>query len=416
MIAKDFKRTRLSCYAAYLSMASIFSLPPMLFITFHEMYGVSYTLLGTLVLINFCTQLSIDLVFSFFSKHFNIKKTVRLMPVLTTIGMTLYALSPAIFGENVYIGLVIGTIIFSVSAGLSEVLLSPVVAAIPGATDKDMSMLHSLYAWGVLMVVCISSLFFNVFGRENWVYLTLFLAVLPLIACILFCTSPFPEMNVSHGDSNAQGKVKNKSKGLLLCVACIFFGSAAENSMTNWISSYMENALDIPKTVGDILGMAVFAVLLGLGRTLYAKYGKNISNVLLAGMAGSVVCYLIAGLSSNVVLSFLACILTGMCTSMLWPGTLILMEEKIPAPGVAAYALMAAGGDFGASVAPQIIGVVVDKVAESNLALNLSTTLSMSVEQISMKAGMLVAAIFPIIGVFLLLFIRKYFNKTKTSA
>ena len=416
MIAKDFKRTRLSCYAAYLSMASIFSLPPMLFITFHEMYGVSYTLLGTLVLINFCTQLSIDLVFSFFSKHFNIKKTVRIMPVLTTIGMVIYALSPAIFGENVYIGLVIGTIIFSVSAGLSEVLLSPVVAAIPGATDKDMSMLHSLYAWGVLMVVCISSLFFNVFGRENWVYLTLFLAVLPLIACFLFCTSPFPEMNVSHGDGNAQGKVKNKSKGLLLCVACIFFGSAAENSMTNWISSYMETALDIPKTVGDILGMAVFAVLLGVGRTLYAKYGKNISNVLLAGTAGSVVCYLIAGLSSNVVLSFLACILTGMCTSMLWPGTLILMEEKIPAPGVAAYALMAAGGDFGASVAPQLIGVVVDKVAESEAALSLSTTLSMSVEQISMKAGMLTAAIFPIIGVFLLLFIRKYFNKTKTSA
>lgn len=412
MISKDFKRTRLSCYFAYLSMASIFSLPPMLFITFHEMYNVSYTLLGTLVLINFCTQLSIDLIFSFFSKYFNIKKTVRIMPVLTTIGMTFYALSPVIFPNNIYIGLVIGTVIFSVSAGLSEVLLSPVVAAIPGATDKDMSMLHSLYAWGVLMVVCISSLFFNAFGRENWMYLTLFFAALPLIACFLFCTSPFPEMNISHGDST-EGKVKNKSKGLLLCVACIFFGSAAENSMTNWISSYMENALNIPKTVGDILGMAVFAVLLGLGRTLYAKYGKNISNVLLAGMAGSVVCYLVAGLSGNVILSFLACILTGMCTSMLWPGTLILMEEKIASPGVAAYALMAAGGDFGASVAPQLIGVVVDKVAESNLALNLSTTLSMSTEQISMKAGMLVAAIFPIIGVFLLLFIRRYFNKVK---
>ncbi len=414
MIAKEFKKTRLACYTAYLSMASIFSLPPMLFVTFHEMYGVSYTLLGTLVLINFCTQLSIDLIFSFFSKHFNIKKTVRIMPVLTTIGMTLYALSPVIFQNNIYIGLVLGTIIFSVSAGLSEVLLSPVVAAIPGSTDKDMSMLHSLYAWGVLMVVCISSLFFNIFGRENWVYLTLFLAMLPLIACFLFCTSAFPDMNISHGE-NAQGKVKNKSKGLLLCVACIFFGSAAENSMTNWISTYMENALDISKTVGDILGMAVFAMLLGLGRTLYAKYGKNISNVLLCGMAGSVVCYLIAGLSDNVILSFLACILTGMCTSMLWPGTLILMEEKIPAPGVAAYALMAAGGDFGASVAPQMIGVVVDKVAESEAALSLSTTLSMSVEQISMKAGMLTAAIFPVIGVFLILFIKRYFNKTKTS-
>ncbi len=411
MNAQNFKRPKLSCYFAYLSMASIFSLPPMLFVAFHDMYGVSYTLLGTLVLINFCTQLGIDLIFSFFSKHFNIKKTVRIMPVLTTIGMTVYALSPMIFPENVYIGLLIGTVIFSVSAGLSEVLLSPVVAAIPGSTDKDMSLLHSLYAAGVLMVVGINSLFFILFGKENWMYLTLFLAALPLIACFMFCSSPFPEMNLSHGEAN-DCKVKNKNKGLFLCVACIFFGSAAENSMTNWISSYMENALNIPKTVGDILGMAVFALLLGLGRILYTKYGKNITAVLTAGMVGAAACYLVAGLSDNIILSFLACIVTGMCTSMLWPGSLILMEEKIPSVGVAAYALMAAGGDFGASIAPQLLGVVVDKVAENKAAIALGAELFVSVEQISMKAGMLVASIFPIIGTILLLYMRKYFSRT----
>lgn len=411
MITGEYKKTKLACSFAYLSTSSVFSLPPMLFMIFHDMYGISFTLLGTLVLINFCTQLLIDLVFSFFSKHFNIKKTVRTMPVITTIGLLLYALSPFIFKSNVYIGLVLGTIIFSVSAGLGEVLLSPVVAAIPGSTDKDMSFLHSLYAWGVMSVVGISTLFFSIFGKENWMYLTLFWAAFPLVSCTAFCLAPFPQMDISHNENKASQK--SRGMGMLLCVGCIFFGSAAENSMTNWISSYMESALQIPKAVGDVVGMAVFAVLLGLGRVLYSKYGKNISNVLLAGMAGSVVCYLVAGLSGNVILSFLACILTGMCTSMLWPGTLILMEEKIPAPGVAAYALMAAGGDFGASVAPQLIGVVVDKVAESEAALSLSTTLSMSVEQISMKAGMLVAAIFPIIGVFLLLFIRKYFNRVR---
>ncbi len=411
MITGKYKKTKLACSFAYLSTSSVFSLPPMLFMTFHNMYGISFTLLGTLVLINFCTQLLIDLIFSFFSKHFNIKKTVRAMPVITTIGLCIYALSPFVFKSNVYIGLVIGTIIFSVSAGLGEVLLSPVVAAIPGSTDKDMSFLHSLYAWGVMSVVGISTLFFSIFGKENWMYLTLFWAAFPLVSCTAFCLAPFPQMDISHNETKASKK--SRGVGLLLCVGCIFFGSAAENSMTNWISSYMESALQIPKAVGDVVGMAVFAVLLGLGRVLYSKYGKNISNVLLAGMAGSVVCYLIAGLSDNVVLSFLACILTGMCTSMLWPGTLILMEEKIPAPGVAAYALMAAGGDFGASVAPQLIGVVVDKVAESDFALNLGITLSTNVEQISMKAGMLVAAIFPIIGVFMLLLVRKYFNKVK---
>ncbi len=411
MQKQNFKKTKLACYFAYLSMSSVFSLPPMLFVTFREMYGVSYTLLGTLVLINFCTQLSVDLIFTFFTKFFNVKKTVRVMPVITTTGLLIYAFSPLLFPDNVYIGLVIGTIIFSVSAGLSEVLISPVIAAIPSETpDKDMAMLHSLYGWGVVSVVVISSIYFSLFGRENWMYLTIFLALLPIIASVLFCTSPMPKMSVS-GEKTSKTKAKNRSKGLILCVICIFLGSAAENSMTNWISGYMENALNIPKAVGDILGMAVFALLLSITRNVYAKYGKNISIMLLTGMVGAFVCYLVAGLVNGVVLPFLACVLMGVFTSMLWPGTLILMEEKVPNPGIAAYALMAAGGDFGASIAPQLLGVVVDKVSESNFALSLSQNLSLSVEQIGMKAGMLVASLFPFLGMFLLVYIIKKLKK-----
>lgn len=122
--------------------------------------------------------------------------------------------------------------------------------------------------------------------------------------------------------------------------------------MTNWISVYAEKALGIPKIWGDIFGMSLFAGVLALTRTAYAKYGKNIFRVLTVSMAAAVVCYLTVGLSSNAFLSLAACVAVGISTAMLWPGTLILMEEKIPSAGVAAYALMAAGGDLGASVAP----------------------------------------------------------------
>lgn len=410
----NYSKTKLSCYFAYLSMASIFSLPPILFVTFREMYGISYTLLGTLVLINFCTQLTIDLIFSFFAKYFNIHKTVKIMPLLTSLGLTIYAIIPSLFPQYAYVGLIIGTIIFSISAGLSEVLLSPLVAALPSEhPDKDMSMLHSLFAWGVFSVVIISTIFLNIFGRKNWMYLTVFLAVFPLIASYLFATSPMPEMNLSH-DSNTKSAKKHHF-GLALCVACIFLGSCAENTMSNWISSYMENALHISKTVGDILGMALFATLLGLTRNWYAKYGRNISNFLLGSMIGAVICYLVVGLSGNVIFSFIACVLTGCCTSMLWPGTLILMEEKMPNLGVAAYALMAAGGDFGASIAPQLLGIIVDKVSVSDWASQLGITLSLSSEQIGMKVGMLIAAIFPLFGTILLMFMKKYFKNTQAT-
>ena len=413
MKMRSFSRTKKSCYFAYLSMASVFSLPPLLFVTFRDMYGISYTLLGTLVLINFCTQLTIDLIFSFFTKYFNIHKTVIAMPLITSAGMLIYALVPTFFPDIAYLGLVIGTIVFSVSAGLCEVLISPIVAAIPSDTpDKDMSLLHSLYAWGVMSVVVISTAFLTLIGRENWMFLTLFFAAVPLIASYLFATSPMPELNLSHAAADKKTKnAKEKNIGLVLCIGCIFLGSAAENTMSNWISGYMENALNIPKAWGDICGMALFAVLLGLGRTLYAKYGKNIINTLLVSMIFAFVCYITAGLSQNVIFSFIACVLTGCCTSMLWPGTLIMMEEKIPALGVAAYALMAAGGDFGASVAPQLLGIVVDTVSASDFAINLAEALSLTPEQIGMKAGMLTASLFPFLGTFLVIYIKKYFSK-----
>ena len=161
----DFKRTRNACYFTNVIMASIFTLPPLLFVTFRETYGISYTLLGTLVLINFTTQLLIDLIFTFFTKYFNIKITLRVMPLLTSIGMFIYAFVPMMFPDYAYAGLVVGTVVFSVSAGLSEVLISPVVAAIPSDNpDRDMSRLHSLYAYGVVIVVIVSTLFLRVFG------------------------------------------------------------------------------------------------------------------------------------------------------------------------------------------------------------------------------------------------------------
>ena len=412
-MSAQFKRTKFACYAAYFTMSSIFSLPPILFVTLRETYGISYTLLGTLVLTNFCTQLLVDLIFTVFTKYFNVKLIVRVMPLITSLGLATYALIPWLFPQIAYAGLLIGTVIFSVSAGLSEVLLSPTIAAIPSKNpQRDMSTLHSLYAFGVFTVVVVSTLFLKLCGTENWMYLTLIWAALPVVAAVLFMTSPMPDMSL-HADAEGLQGTKRRSLGLALCVGCIFFGSCAENVMSNWLSGYMETALGIDKALGDILGVAAFAILLGIARISYARFGKRIGRVLLVGMVCATVCYLVAGLATSVVFAFVACILTGLFTSMLWPGSLILMEEKIPHAGVAAFALMAAGGDLGASVAPQLMGIVVDKVSAGELALRLGQRLGMTAEQIGLKAGMLITAIFPAIGTVLLLCTFRYFkNRT----
>ena len=414
MTTPNFKRTKLACYASYFTMSSVFSLPPLLFVTLREMYGISYTLLGTLVLVNFCTQLAIDLSFTFFSRHFNVGFLVRIMPLLTSAGLLLYALSPTLFPNHVYAGLLMGTVIFSVAAGLSEVMLSPMIAAIPSKNPgRDMSLLHSLYAFGVFTVVILSAGFFALFGTERWMYLTMFFAALPIMAAILFMLSPIPDMTPAEQDQTSTKRTWRRTVGLGLCMACIFFGSCAENAMSSWISGFMETVLQMDKAVGDILGMAVFAILLGFVRISYAAYGKHIYRVLLVGMVGAAVCYLLVGLSGGVVIPAVACILTGLFTSMLWPGTLILMEENIHGAGIAAFALMAAGGDLGASVAPQLLGIVTDQVSAGTFAADLAARLQLTTDQVGMKVAMLVSAIFPILGILVLLLIRRHFRHGK---
>ena len=282
------------------------------------------------------------------------------------------------------------------------------IAAIPSEhPEKDMSLLHSLYGWGVVGSVVIASIFFAVFSTERWMYLMGAWAFLPIITSVLFYLSPMPDVNVSSSEGGKTGK----GKFIALCALCIFLGSSAENTMTNWISGYMEKALGVSKTLGDMLGLAVFALLLALCRIWYAKYSPDISKTLLVSMIGAAVCYLVAGLSSVTVVAFIAAVLIGLFTSMLWPGTLILMEERLPMPGVTAYALMAACGDLGASVAPQLMGIIVDKVSVSGFAKRLCESGFFTPEEVGLKTGVVIATVFPVLGIVLLAYIMRCYSK-----
>ena len=393
-------------------MSVVTSLSPLLFVTFRNMYGISYTLLGFLILINFVTQLSVDLLFSFFSQRFNIEKTVKITPALTIIGLCIYALCPLIFPQAVYPGLVIGTIIFSASAGFCEVLISPVIASIPSDNpEREMSKLHSVYAWGVVFVVVFSSLFLLIFGRNYWNYLTIILALIPTSAFILFSGTKIPEMETPSKLSGALSQMKDKT--LWLCVLMIFFGGASEVTMAQWSSTFLEQSLGISKVWGDILGVAFFSVMLGLGRTLYAKIGKNITLILMFGIIGAALCYLTVAISNNPILGLLTCAITGFCVSMLWPGSLIVATDRLPSTGVLVFALMAAGGDLGASVAPQLIGIVTDISIKHPFVISLAENFHLSVEQMGLKLGMLAGLLFPLLAIPLYIYMYKTTKKVQ---
>ena len=394
---KKYTRTKLGCYAANVTMSVVSAVPPLLFLTFRSMYSLSFSLLGLLVLIGFITQLGIDLVFSFFSHKFNIQKVIKTMPFIAVFGFVFYAVSPLIFKDFVYVGLVIGTIVFSAASGLAEVFISPIIAAIPSDDpDREMSLLHSIFAWGVVCIVVFATLFLLLFGGEYWQVLMLTLAVIPLVAALLFLGGDIPDMQTQEKVSGVLPLLKNK--WLWLSFFGIFLGGASECTMSQWASSYLEQALGIPKVWGDIFGVAMFAAALGLGRTLYAKIGRKISRVLFFGAIGTVCCYLIAALCNIPIISLLACAFTGLCVSMMWPGNLVIASERFPY-GVFIFALMAAGGDLGASVGPQLVGVITDLVVSSEKAVAFAGSIGFLPEQLGLKCGMLVGMLFPLCAI-----------------
>lgn len=400
------KRLKYACYTTNVTMAIISNLPPVLFITFRTAYGISYSLLGLLVLLNFVTQLGIDLIFSFFSHRFNIPKTVKYTPLIATVGLLIYGIWPFVFPDNVYLGMVIGTIIFSASGGLAEVLISPVIAAIPAKDpDREMSKLHSIYAWGVVFVIIVSTLFILLVGAEHWQYLALAFTVIPITSSVLFSGSEIPQMETPERVSGVLESLRNKT--LWLCVIAIFLGGASELIMAQWSSGYLEKAVGIEKVWGDIFGVAMFGLTLGLGRTLYARFGKNITTVLFWGAVGATVCYLTAALSNIALLGLLACAFTGFFVSMMWPGSLVVAQNCFPSGGVFIFAMMAAGGDLGASVGPQLVGVITDAVSASDAMTELAQTLSITTEQLGMKLGMLVGALFPSVAIFVFGYIHR---------
>jgi len=117
------------------------------------------------------------------------------------------------------------------------------------------------------------------------------------------------------------------------------------------------------------------------------------------GAFGCVICYFTAAVTSLPILGLAVCALTGFCASMLWPGSLIVASERFPAGGVFIFAMMAAGGDLGASVGPQLVGVITDITMDIPALSSLSLELGITAEQLGLKLGLLCGMLFPLAAI-----------------
>ena len=354
-IKTNYKHTFFASYAGYFVQAIINNFLPLLFLTFQNNFDFSYDKISLLIVINFGVQLCVDFVSAYFIDKIGYRKSVIAAHVFACAGLAGLSVLPFIMEP--YLGIILSIVIYATGSGLIEVIISPLVEACPGDSKAGaMSLLHSFYCWGQMCVVLFSTLFFNTAGIGNWRLLSLLWACVPLINGIYFCLVPIPEVLSENKGIGMKNLFKNKLFYLLAII--MLCSGASELAMSQWASAFAESGLRVSKTVGDLLGPCLFAVLMGSARVIYSRFSERIplTKIMTASAVLCIISYLVAGLSPWPVISLIACAVCGLSVGVMWPGTFSLAAEKIPMGGTAMFAILALFGDSGCAGGPAFVG------------------------------------------------------------
>lgn len=378
-IKNNFKHTLYSSYAGYFVQAIINNFLPLLFLTFQNQFDFSYSKISALILVNFLVQLAVDFLSVYFIDKIGYRRCIVAAHFLAAAGLVLLGILPFAF-KNAYIGVLTSIFIYALGSGLIEVIISPLVEACPTENKSgNMSLLHSFYCWGQMSVIALSTLFFSVFSISNWRILSCLWAIVPFLNGIYISLVPFPKMLEESGKLSVGKLFKNKT--FLVCAVIMFCAGSCELGMSQWASAFAESGLGVSKSLGDLLGPCMFAVLMGTSRIVYAKLSTKIGlkTVMMCSAVLCVISYVLAALSPWAILSLVSCALCGLSVGVMWPGTFSLSAKEIPNGGTAMFALMALFGDLGCSIGPSAVGFA------ANIFSN------------ELKYGLLCAAVFPLI-------------------
>lgn len=375
----NYNHTLYASYLGYVCQAIVNNLAPLLFLTLQRTYGISLGQITLLVTFNFGVQLLVDLASTLFVDRLGYRRCAVIAHVCCALGLAGLAVLPELL-PHPYVGLLAAVCLYAVGGGLIEVLISPIVEACPTEKkDAAMSLLHSFYCWGCVLVIALSTAFLALLGSDSWRMLPLLWALVPAANAMLFSRVPVNSLIPEGGGMSVRELLR--SSGFWLLALLMVCAGASELSMSQWASAFAEKGLGISKTLGDLAGPCFFAVLMGLARVLYAAFSDRIS--LLGFMRGScVLCvasYLLAVFAPHPALALLGCGLCGLSVGILWPGVFSIAAGRMPAGGTALFALLALGGDLGCSSGPTLVGFVSERAGGV------------------LQAGLLAAILFPLV-------------------
>lgn len=381
-----YKSTVYAGFTGYTVQAVVNNLVPLLFVLFQERYALSLPQVTFLITANFLVQLLTDILSAAFVDKIGWRVSIVAAHICSALGFAMLAFLPDLLPDP-FAGILLSIAVYAVGGGLLEVLVSPIVEACPTKNKETvMSLLHSFYCWGYVLVVLLSTVFFAVCGIHRWKLLVLLWALLPLGNGILFLRVPLYRLPES-GAEDGKKSVPLYSQGLFwILLAMMLCAGASELAVSQWASVFAEQGLGVNKTAGDLAGPMAFALLMGASRLFYGRFGSRISldRFMLASCLLCVLSYFCIAFVPVPAVALLFCAVCGFSVGILWPGTFSKAVASVRG-GTAMFAFLALAGDLGCAAGPSLAGFAAS-AAGGNLRMGI---LSAVVFPVLMLAGVL---------------------------
>lgn len=368
---KSYNKTLYACFIGYIVQAIVNNFVPLLFMTFHSSYGIPMTRITLLITFNFGLQLLVDVLSVTFVDRIGYRVSMIIAHLCAVTGFVFLTILPDIC-RSAFTGLLIAVAVYAVGGGLLEVLVSPIVEACPTKNkEKAMSLLHSFYCWGHVAVVLVSTFIFQMFGIQYWKIMACIWAVVPFVNMIFFTKVPIASL-MNEGEKGLTVKQLFHNKIFWVLMVMMICAGASEQAVSQWASTFAETGLGVSKTIGDLAGPMLFALLMGSARAFYGKYGEQID--LEHFMTGScilcIIAYFCISLVPSPIVGFIGCALCGLSVGIMWPGVFSKAAAYVAKGGTAMFALLALAGDIGCSGGPTVVGMV-SSVLDNNLKIGI---------------------------------------------
>lgn len=359
MKKNNYQLTMYACFIGYIVQAIVNNFLPLLFVTFQKTYSIPLTQITLLITLNFGIQLVIDMLSAGFVDKIGYRDSAIIAHVCSAAGLVLLTVLPEAFPDP-FAGILIAVFIYAIGGGLIEVLISPILEACPTDNkEKAMSLLHSFYCWGHVGVVLISTLFFTLFGIENWKILAVCWAVVPAVNIILFAKAPIYSLH-EEGETGLTLKQLFTRKVFWVMMLMMLCAGASEQAVSQWASTFAEQGLGVSKTIGDLAGPMSFAALMGLSRLLYGKFGDklDLDKFMRMSCLLCIAAYLCISLVPLPAVGLVGCAVCGFSVGIMWPGTFSKASAAVKGGGTALFAMLALAGDVGCSGGPTLAGFI----------------------------------------------------------